>query len=260
MLASLVQLVLAADIAPNVADFRPFTPTHYITAGLYAFAMTMLVAAGLKLRGSPRQRQLERAWFWFVLAVQTFNVIFWSTPPRLELASSLPLHICDLAGIFAVFATLSWTRQHSLAEQTSGFTRTLATIMFFWGLGLSTQAFFTPVISQGPSTVRFHIFFLSHFTIVATPLYDFIVRGYRPAWRDLGVIVLVTAIFGAVMIPLNTATGWNYGYVGNSTPENPTIIDKLGPYPLRLLWLAAIITTVYVVLTLIAKFIPRRVT
>lgn len=256
-LAGLSAAVAAEDSAAR--GFAPFTLTHAVTSGGYATLMAVLVGLGLLWRGKAAQRGLERGWFVFVLVVQTFNIVFWSTPPRLELASSLPLHICDLAGIFAVFATRTWVRAGAGESlQPNARDRILATIMFFWGLGLSTQAFVTPVITQGPETVRFHIFFLSHFTIVATPLYDFVVRGYRPTMRDFGVIVLVTAIFGAVMIPLNAATGWNYGYAGNTKPENPTVIDKLGPYPLRLLWMAGIVTTVYVILTVIAKVIPGR--
>ncbi|MFN5944682.1 MAG: TIGR02206 family membrane protein [Phycisphaerae bacterium] len=253
----LTQFATAAQplAEPVASAFKPFTLTHAVTSGTYTLLMIALVAAGLLWRNTPRQRTLETAWFAFVLLVQLFNIIFWCTPPRLELASSLPLHICDLAGVFAIFATRTWTRT---STQPNARDRTLATIMFFWGLGLSTQAFITPVITQGPDTVRFHIFFLSHFTIVATPLYDLIVRGYRPGLRDFSVILLVTAIFGAIMIPLNAATGWNYGYAGSTKPENPTVIDKLGPYPLRLLWMAGIVTTVYAVLTLIGHIIPRR--
>ncbi len=258
-IAGLVAAGIAAGAAAESAarGFVPFTLTHAATSGGYAVLMAGLVGLGLLWRGKAAQRGLERGWFVFVLLVQMFNIAFWSTPPRLELASSLPLHICDLAGIFAIFATRTWVRAGSGgSQQPNARDRILATIMFFWGLGLSTQAFVTPVITQGPETVRFHIFFLSHFTIVATPLYDFVVRGYRPTMRDFGVIVLVTAIFGAVMIPLNAATGWNYGYAGETKPENPTVIDKLGPYPLRLLWMAGIVTTVYLVLTVIAKVIP----
>jgi len=249
-------LIIFALAATDAAAFHPFTPTHYLTTGTYLTLMLALVLLGRALRNTPHQRTLERAWFSFVLIIQAFNIIFWSTPPRLQLASSLPLHICDLAGIFAVFTTLSWLRENRITDHSIA--RTLRTIMFFWGIGLSTQAFITPVITDGPSSVRFHIFFLSHFTIVATPLYDFLVRRYRPTARDLGIILLVTLVYGALIIPLNAATGWNYGYAGNTKPENPTLIDKLGPYPLRLLWMLFIVTGLYAILTLITAFIPSH--
>jgi hypothetical integral membrane protein (TIGR02206 family) len=241
---------LAAD-TPAQLGFKPFTLTHVVTSGTYILLMLALVMLGRAWRNSPKQHALERNWFWFVLAVQAFNILFWSTPPRLDPAASLPLHICDLAGIFAVF---------SLAMQAAGKpNRILRTIMVYWGLGLSTQAFITPIIQDGPDTIRFHTFFLSHFTIVATPLYDVLVHRYRPTLRDFGIITLVTIIYGSLIIPINMHMGWNYGFAGATKPDNPTVIDKLGTYPLRLLWLFLIALIAYALITLIGGIKSRSV-
>jgi hypothetical integral membrane protein (TIGR02206 family) len=125
--------------------------------------------------------------------------------------------------------------------------------MFYWGIGLSTQAFITPVITDPPDTMRFQIFFLSHLTIVATPIYDLLVRRFRLTWNDCAWGVLITLAYGGVVIPLNMLFGWNYGYAGQTSPENPTIIDKLGDWPLRLLWMAGIVFTLFAAMTAIAR-------
>lgn len=39
---------------------------------------------------------------------------------------------------------------------------------------------------------------------------------------------------------LNAITGWNYGFVGAGKPGQPSPIDVLGPYPLRVLWMILI--------------------
>jgi uncharacterized membrane protein YwaF len=44
----------------------------------------------------------------------------------------------------------------------------------------------------------------------------------------------------AVLVALDAITGWNYGFVGPSLPTQKNILDFLGPYPLRLLWMALI--------------------
>jgi uncharacterized membrane protein YwaF len=39
---------------------------------------------------------------------------------------------------------------------------------------------------------------------------------------------------------LNLALDANYGYVGAKTPETPTVIDLVGPFPLRVFIMSAL--------------------
>ncbi len=216
--------------------FHSFSPLHFAILAGYACVTLALALLGLKWRGSSRGTTLHRLWTAFVVIVQGLNIVYWATPPNLEPATSLPLHICDLAGITAVLVMATRAR-------------VWRTVLYYWGLGLSTQAFLTPIITDGPGTFRFHLFFASHLTIVATAVYDVVVRRYRPAWRDLFVITGVMFAWGAVVIPLDIAMGWNYGYVGNTKPLQPTLIDKLGTWPLRLVWMFIIAESAFVLMT-----------
>jgi uncharacterized membrane protein YwaF len=65
--------------------------------------------------------------------------------------------------------------------------------------------------------------------------------------------VLITLAYGGLVIPLNMLFGWNYGYAGQSTPDNPTLLDKLGPWPLRLVWMTGIVSVFFVAATAIAR-------
>lgn len=219
--------------------FEPFSVTHLAVVVAHGLIMLALVGLGRVARGTRAGERLHAWWAWFVVAVQACNVLYWCTPPRLDPADSLPLHVCDLAGLVAPLALLARAR-------------VWRTVLFYWGLGLSTQAFVTPVIRDGPETVRFHLFFFSHLTIIATPLYDFFVRDYRPRWKDLALITVISMAYLGAMVALNAPTGWNYGYVGQSKPDNPTVIDKLGPWPLRLLWMTLMVHALFAILTWVA--------
>jgi uncharacterized membrane protein YwaF len=48
------------------------------------------------------------------------------------------------------------------------------------------------------------------------------------------------------MLAVNVPLGVNYGYVGRAEPEHPTVIQSLGPWPLRLVWMALIVEAVFV--------------
>jgi len=43
-----------------------------------------------------------------------------------------------------------------------------------------------------------------------------------------------------LVLPIDLAFGWNYGFVGPSRPDHPSIVDVLGPWPQRLAAIAAI--------------------
>jgi hypothetical integral membrane protein (TIGR02206 family) len=227
-------------LASDPVAFTPFSTTHAIVAGSHAAAAAVLILLGRRWRGTEAGESMHILWTGFVTIVQLVNVVFWSTPPRLELATSLPLHICDLAGMAAIIALITEARWARM-------------LMLYWGIGLSTQAFITPVITDAPDTMRFQIFFLSHLTVVATPLYDLLVRRFRPTWNDCAWGVLITLAYGGLVIPLNMLFGWNYGYAGQSTPDNPTLLDKLGPWPLRLVWMTGIVSVFFVAVTAIAR-------
>jgi uncharacterized membrane protein YwaF len=44
--------------------------------------------------------------------------------------------------------------------------------------------------------------------------------------------------------------GWNYGFLGEATPDVPTPVDMLGPYPLRIVWMILIGAMTFVLMWL----------
>jgi hypothetical integral membrane protein (TIGR02206 family) len=158
------------------------------------------------------------------MAWQAFAVVYWLLPANFRLDQGLPLHLCDLAAWVAPLAL--WTQR-----------RWLRALLYFWGIGLSTQAFFTPVLEEGYGDIRYWLFFVGHTQIVGSAIYDAAVLGFRPRLRDMLTASLVTLAWIAAITPLNVAFDLNYGYVGNQPTDKPTLIDALGAWPLRVLWL-----------------------
>jgi hypothetical integral membrane protein (TIGR02206 family) len=209
-----------------LAAFQPFGTLH---AGVVLASLGVIIflcAQGARAAPHPERSPTHKIWTIFTLFVQVFNIAFYATPPRLELATSLPLHVCDLAGLFACLSLVTRARFWRM-------------ILFFWGLGLSTQAFITPVITDGPQSVRFWLFFVSHLTIVGTAAYDLASDRFRPKWKDVLIAIAFTTAYGILIVPFNLALDANYGYAGNTRPDQPTLIDKLGAWPQRLglMWL-----------------------
>jgi hypothetical integral membrane protein (TIGR02206 family) len=231
-------LLLAQVDAEVPREFHMYSWTH-----LFAVAGVLGLTAGLawlgrRWRGTAPGRALLWGWVGFVAALQVVSIIFYAVWPKFAWGHSLPLEVCDLAGIVAALAL-------SLRN------RTLRTVLYYWGIGLSTQALVTPIVRTGPTTFRFYMFWVTHAAILGSAVYVLAVEGYRPRWRDLGVITLVLLAYGAVIIPLDVAFGFDYGFAGNAQIGATTIVDFLGPWPLRLVFMFLIIEAVFVVLTVV---------
>lgn len=213
--------------ADALTRFEPYSASHAITLACCVLAIALSCWMGRRWRDTPRECRLRAAWAWFVIAWQGVAIVWWLLPAQFNVAESFPLHVCDLAALIAGPALLSrrrWPR----------------TILYFWGLGLSTQAFFTPVVVEGLAHPKFWFFWVGHLQIIGSAVYDVVVRGYRPARRDYLLAAGATLAYGSAMLAFNLATGANYAYVGNTTPDAPTLLDHLGPWPLRVVWLALI--------------------
>lgn len=225
-----------AGAVPSPA-FAPFTATHLVAAGVGMVAMALFVLAGKQAR-EPRERRIAHTWAALWLVQQVVVTLYWLLPAHFDPGKSLPIHLCDIAGWLGPFALLLQGRPG---------TRWLRTMLYFWGIGLSTQAFFTPTLTEGPGDPRFWFFWISHTQIVGAAVYDVLARRYRPSVRDLGLAVAVSLAWAIPIVLLNWATGLNYGYLGKDH-EGQTILNVLPPWPWRVVSIIGIAIALFTVL------------
>ena len=83
--------------------------------------------------------------------------------------------------------------------------------------------------------------------IVGSAIYDVAALGYRPHKRDLLVAIGALLAYAILITPINLGFSLNYGYIGDSRPESPTLIDKLGPWPWRLVPMMGLAFGVFVI-------------
>jgi len=217
--------------------FRPFSLTHAAALLGIAAVIWLVVVAGRRQRDDAAPTSFEKSLaianllFWFTAHG------YWNTLPQFDPVKTLPLQMCHLVSLGASFALL--TRQ-----------RWLRTLLYFWGIGLCTQALITPGLTDPPTTIWFWAFWFQHGFIQLAVVYDLAVLRYRPAWRDYGFACAAAFAWAAVVLPLNLLLGANYGFLGDSKPETPSIVDLLGPWPGRLAIIVALVAAVMALLML----------
>jgi hypothetical integral membrane protein (TIGR02206 family) len=226
-------------------EFQAFSAHHVLVLCVSALIMGALLGVGRHWRGTPRETLWRRAWGAGIVVTQIVTITWWLLPANWDPGVSLPLHLCDLSVWVGAVALLAPSR---LA----------ACIIYFWGLGLSTQAFFTPTLQEGAAQMQYWWFWIQHTQIVGVGLYVVIVDGFRPRLDDLGAINLVTFGYLGAMLAIDIPLDLNYGYVGQADPSTATVIQRLGPWPLRLVWMAMIVEAVFLVMWAIWPLGLRR--
>lgn len=215
-------------------EFRPFTITHLLSLLAIAGASATLAWHGRRHNGESRWAR----WIGAAFVLEWLLFHGWkATPPELRAIETLPLQMCHwtafAAGLYLAFRV-----------------RALRPILYFWGLGLSTQALITPVLTEGPTDPIFWHFWLSHGMIIVGVVFALCADDYRPSWRDYRIACVATLCYGAAVLPVNLAIGANYGFLGRSRPDQPTVVDLLGPWPQRIVVIAMIVATMMALLAL----------
>jgi hypothetical integral membrane protein (TIGR02206 family) len=203
-----------------MSSFETFSAQHLLTVAGFAVVVTVAIVLARRIADPSRQRLLEVSVAGLAAALWIGIVIWGFSPARFDPRWSYPINICDLV---ALIVPIAFVRPHW----------TWHALLYFWGLTLSTQAIFTPDLVSGPSTLAFWIFWLMHVLIVGGAVYVLVVRRYRPTWRDCAFAIVVAVLWLIVVFAIDLATGFNYGYVGDAKPSQPTLIDYLGPWPQR---------------------------
>jgi hypothetical integral membrane protein (TIGR02206 family) len=210
-------------------EFHPYGVEHALCVGVCAAIMVGVSLLGRRWRGSDAGESLRRVVAWFGIVYWIGSNAWWMFGPDFKFGQSLPLQVCDLAGIIGPLALLTGKRW-------------LRAVLYFWGLSLSVQGFVQPVLTKGFNAIEFWLFWANHTVIVGTALYDVIALGFRPGKRDYLTAIIASLVYLAVIIPFDIVFKVNYGYVGPSDPiaHHKTLADKLGPWPLNALLLTLI--------------------
>ncbi len=148
-------------------------------------------------------------------------------PSEFAWDKALPLQFCNLANLIGAHAVMT---RH----------RTSQTLIYFWAFALCLWAFLTQSLYVGPDHPWFWIFWIYHSFILNSVIWVLVADRFRPSWSDYRIACLLTLAYMGALVPLNYFTGWNYGFVGPSIPTQKNLLDFLGPYPIRLLWMVLI--------------------
>ena len=200
--------------------FVPYSGFHVLVVAVCALliAAPTLLSRSLAKEGELRVRRSLAA-----LAVcYWIGYSAWWNWHGVDTRTGLPLQICDINGLIAPFALLTgW--------------RWMRATLYFWTAALTLQAFIQPALRLGPTSPIFWAFWIAHTIIFASAVYDIVVLGFRPTWRDLGRAVIASAVYVAVVMPIDGALGANYGFLGNPADpsEVPPFVAALGPWPQR---------------------------
>lgn len=223
--------------------FHPFTQQHLIAVVIGSVAVLAFLAAGKM--GGERRTMATRTLALVNLAAFPLSVFAWyliDAPKSLE--NFLPLQLCDIATFTAGFALI--TKRPLLCSLT-----------YFWGLAATLQALLTPALTVGFPHLAFVVFFIQHFAIVAAALYLPIVMGWRPRqplWKATREIYAWSVIYLLFAMTANKLLGTNFAFASHP-PENPSLIDHLGPWPW---YLAAMQVLAVVFFFLLALPFARR--
>jgi hypothetical integral membrane protein (TIGR02206 family) len=218
--------------------FQPYSSEH-----LTAIACGVLFTVGLLLagkRGGVARRLATAVLAFSNLAAYPLNLAAWlahgGNPP---LENILPLHLCDIAAITAGFALL--TKRPALCALT-----------YFWGLAATAQALLTPALGVGFPNWPFITFFIQHFAIVGAALYLPIVDGWRPRrplWSDPLRVYGWSVAYLTFALIANRLLETNFGFASRP-PDNPSLIDHLGPWPWYLFSMQGIALALFLLLAL----------
>ncbi len=222
-------MLLAAD------RFATFSGEHLLLLGLFVVGAVAVVLVGRRQRGTPAARRFSRVYAVVLACVTVPSQVFQLTPGDFDLGSSLPLQLCDLAWVAAVWAL--WTHD-----------RVPVALTYFWGLTLTVQGIITPSLGQAFPHPRYLAFWAMHFLVVWAALYLTFGLGLGPRWREYRITVAVTLVWAVLVFAINSVLDVNYGYL-NDKPGSASLLDLLGPWPAYVLAGLAILLAGWALIT-----------
>jgi hypothetical integral membrane protein (TIGR02206 family) len=215
--------------------FQHFTLEHFGLIAGFLVICVVLALVGRSHRGTPTEVTFRRA---FALAIPCFTIplqVLQLLPDEFNAGTSLPLQLCDLAWMAAIWAL--WTRNPFATA-----------LVYFWGLTLTVQGIITPSLGETFPDPRYFMFWGMHFGTVWAAVYLTFGLRIPVTWKTYRFAVVCTAVWAAIVMVINDRTGTNYGYL-NSKPSAGSLLDVMGPWPAYVVVEVVILISVWALMT-----------
>jgi len=196
-------------------DFQPYGVAHLITLALVVILSALAIVVGRRL--SPRGRFLAATGFALAWGGVELYWIFSTIGICERMRDCLPLHLCDISVFALVLGLLTRNR---LAFE----------FAYFFGIGGTLQALLTPDLSEDFPSPLFIRFFVGHGGIIVGVALLAAAYRMRPSWRSVLRAIGMGLVYCVLIGLFNWIMDTNYGYLCRK-PENPSLLDKLGPWP-----------------------------
>jgi len=207
------------------APFVLFGAVHILTlivVALFVWGLTFFRCASEQVRKRVRWTLAivlllnEIAWHIWNIAIGTWTI-----------QTMLPLQLCNV---------LIWLGAYML------FTKNYTIYEFIYLLGISgpMQELLTPDAGMyGFPHFRYIQPVISHGLLVAIGVYMTVVEGFRPTWKSIVRVFVVSNIYMLVIFFVNTAIGSNYLMI-NYKPDVESLLTLLPPWPWYIPWMEII--------------------
>jgi hypothetical integral membrane protein (TIGR02206 family) len=216
---------------PGIDDFfaRDYQGGAFVLFGTAHLAALALVALACLLLWLARDRfspRAQRNFRWGLLGLiylceGSWQVWMWATG-QWTIQGMLPLWLCSVT---------SWTMPLLLVVRSYRYYEWV----YYMGIIGASLALLTPDLMQyGFPHFRFIEFITLHGAIIVAVVYMTVVERFRPKWRSLGRVFIITNLYWLFAAGVNQLIGSNYLYTHGKLPT-PSLLDLLGPHPWYLL-------------------------
>jgi hypothetical integral membrane protein (TIGR02206 family) len=197
--------------------FQLFGSSHLAVLATMLIA-PMLLALLARMSGSARTAQLF-AWLLAAIAIvsKIATYVFASINGELDARDSLPMHLCDWAGVAAVVALIA---RGQIAYE----------LAYFWGLAGTLQAMITPDLKYDFPDSRAFTFFINHGVIISAVIFLTFGARMRPWPKSIVRVFAISQIYVLAACAVDYLLNENYGYF-RAKPEHASLMDHLGPWP-----------------------------
>jgi hypothetical integral membrane protein (TIGR02206 family) len=202
-----------------VSRFERFGLEHGVTLALLAVVALLLTLAARRSRlAVGRLHGAVRVPLAALLVAGLGYALADALPLRgIDWLDFLPLELCDLAVVVAVWALL-------------GRSQLACEILYFWGLSGTLIAMFTPDVGNGFPDSRCVSFFALHGAVAIAAVVMVFGVGISPRPGANLRVFWMTNAYAAVAGLIDVLAGKNYLYLRDK-PSQPSILDVMGPWP-----------------------------